>query len=534
MTARVARAAFPKGTLAIRIRDALGPLFADEEFAGMFGVRGRPGLSPGQLALVSVLQYAENLSDRQAADAVRGRIEWKYALGLDLDDPGFDFTALSGFRARLVAHGQEEHILELLLERLTELGFLRSGGRQRTDSTHVLGAVRSLNRVEFVGEVMRSALNALAAAAPGWLAAWAPVAWQERYGQRVDTYRLPDGEAGRDAWQQQVGVDGYELLQRICDPAAPAWLRQIPAVQILRESWIQQFYREAGEVRVRQGKDLPPGRLRPASPYDPDARYGVKRGTGRIGYKAHLTETCEPDAPHLITHVATTDATVEDSQLTATIHDDLAARDLLPAEHAVDTGYTTAPHLVQARDKHGIDLLGPVQFSTSRQARMGDGFGLDAFAIDFDQQHAICPAGHTSSRWREELSRGAPVIKIAFRRRDCGPCPLRPQCTTATIGLRQLTVRPRDQHEALERARAEQHTDAWKERYKVRAGVEGTISQAVRMGMRRSRYIGLAKTHLGTALTACAINLVRLDEWLTGTPLGTTRTSHFTDLELAA
>ncbi|MFG1956337.1 transposase [Nonomuraea sp. NPDC049028] len=150
MTARVARAAFPKGTMAMRIRDALGPLFADEEFAGMFGVRGRPGLSPGQLALVSLLQYAEDLSDRQAADAVRGRIEWKCALGLELEDPGFDFSVLSGFRARLVEHGQKEHVLELLLERLAVLGFLRSGERQRTESTHVLAGVRSLNRVEFV------------------------------------------------------------------------------------------------------------------------------------------------------------------------------------------------------------------------------------------------------------------------------------------------------------------------------------------------------------------------------------------------
>ncbi|MFI9848736.1 transposase [Nonomuraea sp. NPDC051941] len=140
LTARVARAAFPKGTMAMRVRDALGPLFADAEFAGMFGVRGRPGLSPGQLALVSVLQYAENLSDRQAADAVRGRIEWKYALGLELEDPGFDFSVLSGFRARLVEHGQEEHIFELLVERLSGLEFLRAGGRQRTDSTHVLAA----------------------------------------------------------------------------------------------------------------------------------------------------------------------------------------------------------------------------------------------------------------------------------------------------------------------------------------------------------------------------------------------------------
>jgi transposase len=533
LTAHVARAAFPKGTMAMRVRDALGPLFADAEFAGMFGVRGRPGLSPGQLALVSVLQYAENLSDRQAADAVRGRIEWKYALGLELEDAGFDFSVLSGFRARLVEHGQEEHIFELLVERLSGLGFLRAGGRQRTDSTHVLAAVRALNRAEFVGEVMRAALNALAACEPGWLAAWAPAAWQERYGERVDAYRLPDGEAARAGYLIQVGADGYRLLERIYNRGAPAWLRQVPAVQVLREAWIQQYNRQDGEVRVRQGKDLPPGRLRLASPYDPEARYGVKRGTGWVGYKVHLTETCDDDAPHLITHVATTDATVEDSQLTAVVWDDLAARELLPAEHAVDMGYTSAALLVQAMTTYDVTLLGPMRASTSRQAGRDDGFDLSAFTVDFGNRQAICPAGHTSGKWREETSRGAPLIRLAFRKRDCGPCPLRPRCTTAAIGLRQLTIRPKAQHEALERARREQLTDDWKERYKIRAGVEGTISQAVRAGIRRTRYLGLNKTHLANALSAAAINLIRLDAWLTETPLGATRVSHFARLDLA-
>lgn len=129
MTARVARAAFPRGALAIRVRDEIGELFGDEEFVSAFATRGRPGCSPGQLALVSVLQFAENLTDRQAAEQVRGRIDWKYALGLGLDDPGFDFSVLSGFRVRLVEHGLEEKVLDLLLARLSDLGLLRAGGR---------------------------------------------------------------------------------------------------------------------------------------------------------------------------------------------------------------------------------------------------------------------------------------------------------------------------------------------------------------------------------------------------------------------
>jgi transposase len=148
----VTQAAFPKGALAIRVRDELPGLFEDEDFASSFGIRGRPGISPGQLALATVLQFAENLTDRQAADAVRGRIDWKYAPGLELDDPGFDFTVLSGFRTRLIEHGLEERVLDALLERLSQRGLLRAGGRQRTDSTHVLAAVCTLHRIEFVGE----------------------------------------------------------------------------------------------------------------------------------------------------------------------------------------------------------------------------------------------------------------------------------------------------------------------------------------------------------------------------------------------
>jgi transposase len=196
-TRMVARAAFSKGCLAMRVRDELGPLFDDEIFRSAFGVRGRPGVAPGQLALVSVLQFAENLTERQAAHAVRARIDWKYLLGLDLADPGFDFTVLTGFRDRLLAHGLEEKILDLLLERLNELGLVSGRGRQRTDSTHVLAAVRDLNRFEFVGETLRAALEAVAVAAPEWLTSWMPRAWQEQYGTRMDSYRLPSDESER-------------------------------------------------------------------------------------------------------------------------------------------------------------------------------------------------------------------------------------------------------------------------------------------------------------------------------------------------
>src|SRR4051812_40211870 len=141
------------------IRDRLDVLFEDEDFAGLYSPDGRPGLSPGQLALVSVLQFAENLSDRAAANAVRTRIDWKYALGLELDDPGFDHSVLCEFRARLACGNAADRLLQVMLDRLVEAGLLKAGGRQRTDATHVLAAARRLSRLELAGESLRAALE---------------------------------------------------------------------------------------------------------------------------------------------------------------------------------------------------------------------------------------------------------------------------------------------------------------------------------------------------------------------------------------
>jgi len=190
-TRRIARAAFPKGRLCLRIADALGPVYQDRQFAALFPHRGQPAAAPGRLALAVVLQFMEDLSDREASDAVRGRTDWKYALGLALTDPGFDHTVLSEFRTRLVTGSAELLLLDTLLERLKAEGLVKACGRQRTNSTHVLAAVRTLNRLERVGETLRAALNELSAVAPDWLQAMAPTAWYERYGRRVENYRLP-------------------------------------------------------------------------------------------------------------------------------------------------------------------------------------------------------------------------------------------------------------------------------------------------------------------------------------------------------
>jgi transposase len=540
-TARVARAAFPKGSLAMRVRDELGGWVGDAWFAGVYGVRGAPGISPAQLVVVTVLQFVYDLTDRQAADAVRGDIGWKYCLGLELGDAGFDFSVLSEFRGRLVAGAMETALLDGLLARLGELGLVKAGMRQRTDSTHVLGRVRDLNRLELAGETVRAALEALAAAVPGWLAGVIDASWQLVYGQRVSDMRLPGSAAKRAGLAVRYGRDGYLLLRAVYGPGAPGFARDLAAVQALRRIWIQQFYRDGEKVIWRgDGQGLPPARSRIISPYDLDVRWAEKRGRGWTGYKVHISETCHvPDAagarpaPNLITNTETTLAPVTDVEMGEPVHDSLERRGLPPGEHAQDAGYASAEALLAARAR-GITLLAPLRADTSPQARAG-GYTAAMFTIGWDSQQVTCPQGQVSRSWSPVTQDGTDKIIIKFARATCQPCPARASCTTATRSGRQLGIRPREIHQALAEARAGQDSDTWRAKYQIRAGVEGTIAQATHVtGTRRARYLGLEKTRLEHNAAATAINLIRLDAWWTGRPLDRTRTSHLQRLDLAA
>jgi transposase len=537
MTARVARATFRKGTLCLRIRDELGAVFTDEQFAGLFGRRGRPGWSPAGLVWVSVLQFAEGLTDRQAAEAVRSRIDWKYLLGLELDDPGFDHTVLSEFRDRLIAAEEQRLLLDTLLARLVEAGLLKPGGKARTDSTHVLAAVRVLNRVENVFTTLQTVLEQLAGTVPDWLGSWLPLDWQRLYGKPL---KMPKTDTGRAELGARIGADGHRLWAAITSPDAPPQLVELPAVQVLRQVWVQQYWvGDQGRVRWRSKDDgQPPASIRIDSPFDIQARRGVKRGMGWTGYKDHYTETCgDPDSPNVIIDAETTLGPVHDSLALPGIHDRLAVRDLIPAEHLVDSAYADPEAILTARQQHRITLTTPLQADSSWQATAGNGFDQASFTIDWDHQQLTCPTGATSRSWRQRQDSVGPRIHVAFSNTDCRPCPSRHLCirdTSTRTRPRQLTLHTQTEHDILHANRHNQTTQEWKARYATRAGVEGTMSQAVAHGARHARYTGLAKQHLQTILTAIGLNLIRIDAWLTGTPHATTRTPRIARLPLTA
>jgi hypothetical protein len=256
----------------------------------------------------------------------------------------------------------------------------------------------------------------------------------------------------------------------------------------------------------------------------------------------HVSETCAPGLPRLVTHVDTTPAGRPEATRVDAIHAALAAKGLLPAEHLADGAYVSAALLARSAQVHGVALFGPTKPGRAWQRREG-GFAPDAFRIDWAHERVTCPAGHQNATWRAYDGAGHgrragragplrdPFIKVQFPKRTCQACLLRSRCVRAPTAGRQLVLHPQAAHEALAAARARFASPEGRRAYAARAGVEGTVSQAVRaLGLRRARYRGLAKTHLQHVATAAALNLARLDAWLAERPLAPTRVSRFARL----
>ena len=558
--------------LAVQIRDRLGQWLGDEDFAQVFGIRGRPGWSPSRLALVTVLQRAEHLTDRLAAESVRTRIDWQYLLGLPLDDPGFDHTVLAEFRGRVADAGLEQVMLDALLARLAAGGLVKAGGKQRTDSTHVIAAVAALNRLELAGESVRAALEALTAAHPAWVEQRVCVPdFARRYGTPMTSWRPPVSQARRDELAVAYARDGYALLEAVYDRSSPAWLRELPAVDVLRRVLLQNYTRtitgDGREVIRRREKEpegdgLPHGHTRIASPYDTDARWGVKREHLLAGLQAahhrdlrrspavHLpprpgSAAARPAAagtmtraarslvfPNLITNVATTDATVTDNQMTEPVHDDARGQEPGPGPALPRFG------IPQRRlGGLGTDHLGhrADRAAAGRHLRPGPrGQRLRPRRLHRRLRH-MRPSPARKARHRRPGRRAPseartrswppspPATAAPARPAACAP----PGSDGSSPCCPATWPKPRPPPAPPDR------TTGFQADYARRAGVEGTMHQAASHGARRARYRGLPKTRLDHVYMATALNLLRLEAFWTGTPLDRQRTSHLARLELS-
>lgn len=481
--------------------------YDEADYVDLYHPEGKPAVSPVLLSFVTAFQYMEGLGDRAAAEAVRVRLDWKYALHLPLDYEGFNFSVLSEFRDRVIEHQAEARLFERLLEQLRDLGLIKRRGRQRTDSLAVLTKVRDLGRLELAVETLRLALRALLAEDPDWTRATVPPTWEERYGQRCVAANL--SKDARQTLRLEVGEEGAWLLERLEQETTPAVLRQLPEVEMLRVVWSQQFEVDEGKVTFR-----PPGPYdgasRIATPHDPEARYSKKGKQTWVGDKLQVTETDDEGYPHLITDIAMTSSVETDMVALDGIQARLEARDLLPGEQIADSGYISGPNLAGSQER-GIDLIGRLPPAQSPQSRIPGGLTQGQFSIDWDTHTVLCPGGHRSNKGIRHSNGG---IQFRFRTATCKACPLRSRCSS---GKRGRTITITAHHHILQAARARQETEAFKAIYRHRGGVEGCLSALDRAhGIRKKRYIGHAKGHLQALFTGAAANLRRAASWQAG------------------
>lgn len=500
LTARMARASIPCGTTAVWVRDQLDGLWNDEDFVCWSPRDGRPGLPSAQLATVCVLQL--NLSDRQAAGAVRCRIDFKYALDMELDDPGFHHSVLTDFRDRLSRDDRADQLLSLALDRMRRAGLVKERGRQRTDSTQVLAAARELTRLELVLEAVRAALEEAATRSPEILDELTDAEWAVRYGRPV---RLPSQPSHPVTRLKQAGTDARRLLERL-----PPHQRG-PRAEAPRQIMVQNFLLDTrGTLRPRTEKDgQPKGALRTVSPYDREARRAIRGNTRWSGYLVHITETCDADSRvNLITDIATTTPT-RDTKALPGIHHRLRDRRLLPGQHLVDgrlrlqrpaQPLRTRPPSPPHRTGQGQRRLAAQRTDRLHQRRL---------------HHRPRPApSHLPQRPdQQKLNRSpamAPYTAARFHPTQSNPCPDRPACTRGT-SARTVNFLPRHLHELQALNRTDQQNRQWKQLYATRSGLESTICELVNGHQaRRSRYHGLRKTHVQHVLTGIAINIERL------------------------
>jgi transposase len=489
------------------VGDQLFVQLSDAEFADLYSAEGKPGISPVILAFVTVFQFMEKLPDRQAAEAIRMRLDWKYALHLPLTYAGFDYSVLSEFRDRLLAHEAEGRVFEKLVSEFRVLGLIKERGRQRTDSIAMLTHVRHLSRLELVVETLRVAVGAILKAERAWGEKVIPPSWEARYGERFVMQRhTPDEWAAHD---QQVGSDGQWLIGRLEGAEAPAVIQTLPEVQVLKTVWVQQFRETAGKVAYQVGSTYD-GHTQIQTPHDPDARYSKKRTQEWIGGKVQVTETDEADAPHLITDIAGTCSSHTDYEALPAIQARLQERHCLPAQQYADGAYLSGPNLAHSAE-HGIDLIGPVFSVISKQSKIPNGITTEQFEIDLENLQARCPAGVTV---QPDFGWGGKV-RFHFPVERCASCALRPRCCTGKGG-RTLCVGPT--YPLLQAARQRQTTEAFKQDYhQHRSGVEGCLSSLVRgVGLRVSRYVSHRKRHLQALFSGTAANLKRVAHWLAG------------------
>jgi transposase len=537
-TIQVARAAFPTGHPARRRRAARGPSSPHPPVAPLVSPTGRPAAAPAQRARMTSRPGAEGRSDGQAAAAVRARIDGQDARALERTDPGCEASVRGECRQRL-STGQAARLrCETMVTRWRAQGVLHATGRQRPDATPVLAAIQTRTRREGLGDTLRQALTVRATVAPDGRQSWGPAVGCARDRPRVADSRVPPEKPARDTLATPMGLDGRPRLWALDDPATPAWRREVPALQTLRQVWRPpcDASPEDPPGRWRHADDLPPAPRRLRSPEDPEARSGNTRETAWTGDQGPRTDPCEDETPKLMTAVRTTPATPPEVAVRPPMQDTLATRPGTPRAPCVEAGSGSAAHRLTRRTAQGSALRGPVPGDQRGPGQAAPGVAAAQGVLAWDAHHAIGPPGPRRVVGRARPARhGHATVRIACSQPGGAACASRADGPRAATAPRALRIRARAHATVLQAARARQPTDAVKQASARRAGVAGTTAQGTRPGeLRRSRASGFVNTQRRPVLLAAAITFTRAAAWFMASPRARTRPSAFAALAAAA
>jgi transposase len=490
-------------------------LFRDKILPALFKLRaqlealycennGRPGIDPVLLCGVTLLQFMDKVSDRRAAEQVTYHLGWKYALDLELGYAGFHPTVLVYFRDRLEQNQVERMIFDGIVDLLIDLGLIKRAGKQRIDSTHILGYVKEMSRLECAVETLRLALEELS----GVVDSVRPEFWERLWALYVQSevdWRLSQAE--RQSRYRQCGQDMSELWEWI-DGNDPK-LGELESVKLLRRVFAEQFEIVQGAIEVRQRR--PPQAVQ--NPHDPDAHYANKGTQQWVGYKVHIVETVDPEKPakvkaepgeHFITEILTTDAAqAEVAGLPEAVKRQREQHEITPQAMYADAGYVTEGALAQA-ENNAMELIGP----TRPDPHKGE-YNVEAFVVDVENQRAVCPQGKTTTQCSHIKDRYMETEYYRFEwGSQCDDCPVHKQCTRASNGRRLLVVGLR--HDLLQRRRQEMRAESFSRSMYPRNGIEGTHSELVRgHGLRRTQYRGFGRVAMSHYFMAAACNVKR-------------------------
>ena len=492
-----------------RMREGLCSLYCDNN--------GRPGIEPVILAATSLLQFMEKAPDRQAAELVKLHLGWKYAMDLEMGYAGFHPTSLVKFRNRLLENDAYRVVFDGLLKELREAGLVKTKRKERLDSTHVLGAVAKMSRLEVVRETLRLFLedvqrNHRNSTLPEW------AVLEARYlDSQIAWHRL--GQEGLKEKFHQAGCDALGLIEWL--RTQPEELRESKPARLLQRVFDEQYELDGDEVRRR--KTEASGVVQ--NPHDPDVQWATKdlaKTKQWEGYKVQIAETVAEDGQakdkgepteQFITEITTTEAIASDLDGRKRVENNQREQGVEWAEEVfVDAAYVTNDTLAEAKEQ-GRELIGPARPSANASGK--NLFSATAFDVDVAHRKAICPAGHESRQCSRLENQQTGQVDYRFEWAGlCDGCALQKQCTKSRSGRRMLVVG--EHHDLLQQRRREAQTEEFKKRMQQRNGIEGTVSEFARGGGRRTRYRGLAKTTLANYFQGAAINAnrwIRLVQW---------------------